>query len=144
MVAALDANRAALRIDHILWGSELTALYPDPLTDTRTPDIILNPTPGTLYSLSTTKIADHGSYGEDDVHVGLLVSNPALPRKVINDSVETRQIACTILKALAMQCDGLMSEQIEPSRFLPHANHKNADDGPADTSVQTHANSMRR
>jgi hypothetical protein len=144
VVAALDANRAALRIDHILWGSELTALYPDPLTDTRTPDIILNPTPGTLYSLSTTKIADHGSFGEDDVHVGLLVSNPGLPRKVISDSVETRQIACTILKALAMECDGLMSEQIEPSRFLPHTNHKNADDGPADTSVQTHANSMRR
>jgi len=53
------------------------------------------------------------------------VSNPTLPQKTIDDPVETRQIACTILKALAMECDGLQSEQIEPSKFLPHSNHKN-------------------
>ena len=45
-----------------------------------------------------------------------------------DDPVETRQIACTILKSLGMDCDGLMSEQIEPSKFLPHSNHKNQDD----------------
>jgi hypothetical protein len=70
-----------------------------------------------------TKIADHGGFGEDDVHVALLVSQPSLPRKVIHDAVETRQIACTILKALALSCDDLTSQRVEPSRFLPHSNH---------------------
>jgi len=129
VVALLDlpANRAAARIDSILWGPQLAAMYADPLTDARAPDIILLPTPGTVYTTSGSKIADHGGFSADDVHVAMVVSNAALPAKTINDPVETRQIACTILKALSMGCDGLMSEQIEPSKFLPNSNHKNVD-----------------
>jgi type I phosphodiesterase/nucleotide pyrophosphatase len=111
----------------VLWGAALAALYPDPLTDSRTPDIILLPVPGTVYTppvATATKIADHGGFGDDDVHVALLVSNPSLSRKIIDDPVETRQIACTILKALGMGCEGLQSERVEPSKFLPHADHK--------------------
>ena len=77
------------------------------------------------YGTSATKIADHGGFGDDDVHVALLVSQTSLPNKTIDDPVETRQIACTILKALALECDALTSQQIEPSQFLPHSNHKN-------------------
>jgi len=120
----LPANRAAARIDQILWGPELAAQYADPATDPRVPDIIILPTPGTVYTTSATKIADHGGFGEEDVHVALLVSNSAQPRKTITDPVETRQIACTILKALNLVCDGLISEQIEPSKFLPNSDHK--------------------
>jgi arylsulfatase A-like enzyme len=111
----------------VLWGASLAALYPDPLTDARTPDIILFPLPGTVYTTAVTKIADHGGFGDDDVHVALLVSNPTVSHKTITDPVETRQIACTILKALAMGCSGLDSESIEPSKFLPHSNHKSDD-----------------
>jgi hypothetical protein len=39
-----------------------------------------------------------------------------------DEAVETRQIACTILKALAMDCNGLASERVEPSKALPHSN----------------------
>ena len=42
------------------------------------------------------------------MHVALLVSNTRLPRKTIDDQVETRQIACTILKSVGMDCGGLM------------------------------------
>ena len=80
---------------------------------------------GTVYTTSTTKIADHGGFGENDVHVALLVSNALLSGKTIDDPVETRQIACTILKAVSLSCGLLMSEQIEPSKFLPHSDHKN-------------------
>jgi hypothetical protein len=66
--------------------------------------------------------------------VALLVSNPSLPSKTIRDQVETRQIACTILKALEIPCNGLMSEQLEPSRFLPHSNHR--PDGSLDDDPQ--------
>ena len=113
------------RIAGILSGAKLMALFPDPLTDSRTPDIVLLPIPGTVYTTSATKIADHGGFSEDDVHVALLVSQTSLPNKTINDPVETRQIACTILKALALACDELTSQQVEPSKFLPHSNHKN-------------------
>jgi len=125
VAAALDqpANRAAARVAQILWGDELAALFSDPLTDSRTPDIILVPEPGTVYTTSATKIADHGGFGDDDVHVALLVSQTWLPNKTINDPVETRQIACTILKALALACDALTSQQVEPSKFLPNSNH---------------------
>jgi hypothetical protein len=123
-VTGIDASAAG---GGVLWGTALAALYPDPATDSRTPDIILLPVPGTVYTPpvpTATKIADHGGFGDDDVHVALLVSNPTLPQKTIDDAVETRQIACTILKALGMDCDGLQSERVEPSKFLPHSNHK--------------------
>ena len=112
----------------VLWGADLAALYQNPLTDPRTPDIILFSVPGTVYTppvATATKIADHGSFGEDDVHVALLVANPQISSKRVDDAVETRQIACTILKALTIDCSALQSESIEPSKFLPHSNHKN-------------------
>ena len=59
----------------------------------------------------------------------------AIPKPVEAASIEQllllasssghRQLcACTILKALGMDCDGLQSERVEPSKFLPHSNHK--------------------
>jgi arylsulfatase A-like enzyme len=124
------------RIARILSGADLTALFQDPLTDPRTPDIILVPQPGTVYTTSGSKIADHGGFGDEDVHVGLLVSQPSISSKTINDQVETRQIACTILKALALSCDDLMSQQLEPSKFLPHSNHDRSGDTRGVTSVK--------
>jgi len=125
-VTGIDASAPG---QGVLWGAALAAVYPDPLTDSRTPDIILFAVPGTVYTppvATATKIADHGSFGEDDVHVALLVSNPQLPAKRVDDRVETRQIACTILKGLGLDCSGLQSESVEPSKFLPHSDHKNS------------------
>ena len=112
----------------LLLPPDLAALYPDPLTDARTPDIILSPKPGTVYVAPVlisgapmwTKIADHGSFYDDDVRVGLLVSNPRFATEVVDTPVETRQIACTILVALGLDCAKLDAQQVEPSTFLPH------------------------
>src|SRR3954466_3998097 len=84
-VTGIDASAPG---QGVLWGAALAAVYPDPLTDSRTPDIILFAVPGTVYTppvATATKIADHGSFGEDDVHVALLVSNPQLPAKRVDD-----------------------------------------------------------
>ena len=135
-VAALDANRAALRIaggpgEGILSGAAIAAMFADPTTDARAPDIVLLPIPGTVYVAPTnvningvlkpfySKIADHGSFYDDDVHVALLVANPRLEQLTIDESVETRQIACTILRALGQDCNALASQAIEPSMCLP-------------------------
>ena len=123
-VTGIDASAPG---QGVLWGADLAALYSNPLSDARTPDIILLPVAGTVYTppvATATKIADHGGFGDDDVHVALLVSSPSIAAKVIDDRVETRQIACTILKAVGMECSGLQSERIEPSKFLPHSDHK--------------------
>jgi hypothetical protein len=130
VVAALKAADPAITgIDPnapgqgVLWGVDLAALYADPRSDSRVPDIILFPVAGTVYTTSKTKIADHGGFRDDDVHVALLVSRGLGQPKTIDDPVETRQIACTILTTLGLDCGGLMSEQIEPSKFLPNSNH---------------------
>jgi hypothetical protein len=120
------------RIASILAGEDLRRPFPDwpsqryEANDSRRPDIILIPILGTVYTTSATKIADHGGSSEDDVHVALLVANASMTAKTIGDAVETRQIACTILKTLDIDCGGLMSEEIERSKFLPHSNHKDA------------------
>jgi hypothetical protein len=137
-VQALNANRDALNLSDvgssahpgILAGSDLTALYGDPtdphnpvnfaMVAGRIPDIVLVPKPGTLYSLTASKISDHGSFNEDDVHVALMVSNPRFAPARFDEPVETRQIACTILDALGMNCAALLhSQAIEPSTSLP-------------------------
>jgi hypothetical protein len=124
-VAVLDANRGILGIaggpgEGILWGNAIAEMFADPASDDRAPDIILKPNPGTLYSTSATKIADHGSFNDDDVHVALLVSNPGIVSQTISTAVETRQIACTILDALGMSCSALESQTPEPSTALPY------------------------
>jgi hypothetical protein len=130
VVAALNNSIVNLgnpaRIDKILWGADLTDLFGP--SDVRSPDIVLVPLLGTVYTTSGSKIADHGGFSDDDVHVALLVSNPSLRGKSIDDPVETRQIACTILKAVSLECDGLQSQLVEPSKFLPNSNHNKSSD----------------
>ena len=43
----------------------------------RTPDIIVQPNPGVIYTSSTKKDEEHGGNAPDDSHLGLLVSYPA-------------------------------------------------------------------
>ena len=129
VAAALDQpdNRVAARVAKVLSSDALAALFPDPLADSRTPDIVLVPEPGTVYTTSATKIADHGGFGDADVHVALLVSKTSLQHRTIDDPVETRQIACTILKELALECNALTSQLVEPSRRLPRRNDHDGD-----------------
>src|SRR5262249_16580964 len=67
-VAALESNKAhgnSARIQYILSGAALAAIFGDPLHNARTPDIIIQPIPGTIYSTSVAKVAEHGGFSED-------------------------------------------------------------------------------
>ena len=87
--------------------------------DPRTPDIIVTPNIGVTYSGSTKKLAEHGGFSHDDTDVMMLLSNPAFTSTVVWTSVQTAQIAPTILGALGLNPDSLQAVQIEGTQVLP-------------------------
>jgi hypothetical protein len=100
-------------------GDELLLRFGDPLTDSRTPDIIVRPNYGTIYTGSTAKNAEHGGYNYSDTNVGLLVSIAGLPTKTIKSPVTTAQVAPTILRALGLDPQALRSVRVEKTHPLP-------------------------
>jgi len=117
-VSVLLANQTNTSIQDI-WASDLLKLhFPDPLLDSRTPDIIAIGKPGTIYSTSS-KIAEHGGFNDADVNVPILISNPSLPPQTIKTAVTTAQVAPTILQLLGLNPFALQAVQIERTAVLP-------------------------
>jgi hypothetical protein len=115
----LNANAAPLFIDEVMGGDELMLRFGDPLKDSRTPDIIVRPNYGTIYTGSTAKNAEHGGFGYSDTGVGLIVSIPGLQAKTIKSPVTTAQVAPTILRALGLDPQALRSVRVEKTPPLP-------------------------
>ena len=119
----LNANAPALFIDEVMAGDELTLKFICPHSDSRTPDIIVQPQYGTIYTTSTKKNAEHGGFSFGDTNVGLIVSNPDLHAQTIKTPVATSQVAVTILQALGMDPDALQSVRVEHTEPLPGLSH---------------------
>ncbi len=117
--AYLNANAGALFIDEVLSGAELKLRFNDPATDSRTPDIIVQPVYGTIYTTSTKKNAEHGGFSFGDTNVGLIVSNPGLRAREVKTPVATSQVAPTILELLGIDPDALKSVRVEKTSVLP-------------------------
>ena len=115
----LNTNAIPLFIDEVMSGDELMLRFGNPLKDSRTPDIIVRPNYGTIYTASTAKNAEHGGFGYSDTNVGLIVSNPSLQAKVLKSPVATSQVAPTILRALGIDPQNLRSVQLEKTETLP-------------------------
>jgi hypothetical protein len=115
----LNSNAVPLFIDEVMAGDELKLRFNDPLKDSRTPDIIVRPNYGTIYTGSTAKNAEHGGFNYSDTNVGLIVSNPSLPAKVLKSPVTTAQVAPTILRALGLDPQDLKSVRVEKTQILP-------------------------
>jgi len=107
---------------------DVALIWMNPATrvaDTRTPDIIIQPIPGTIYSTSNAKVMEHGGFAEDDTHVALLTVNGA---NVVNSSpvgatitqpVRTYQVAPTILSDLGLNANQLDAVRTEGIQVLP-------------------------
>ncbi len=121
--AYLNANAGALFIDEVLSGAELKLKFNDPATDSRTPDIIVQPVYGTIYTTSTKKNAEHGGFSFGDTNVGLIVSNPDIHAREVKTAVATSQVAPTILELLGIDSDALKSVRIEKTTVLPGLTH---------------------
>ena len=69
--------------------------------DPRSPDIIVMPNVGLVYTGSTNKQAEHGGFAHADTNVMLLISDPRIPEaKTVTSFVETTQVAPTNLEIL--------------------------------------------
>jgi hypothetical protein len=117
--AYLNKHVGDLFVDEVMAGRELTLKFGDPNHDSRTPDIIVQPSYGTIYTTSSKKNAEHGGFSFGDTNVGLIVSNPALDAKVVKTPVLTSQIAPTILETLGIDASALDAVRKEGTKPLP-------------------------
>jgi hypothetical protein len=104
-VNILEANASATKgiaLGQIFYGSSLAINYNDPTKDPRTPDIIVTPNAGVVYTGSTAKQSEHGGFGHDDTNVILLLSHSSFEPSTVRAQVGTVQVAPTILKALGV------------------------------------------
>ncbi|WP_232231904.1 alkaline phosphatase family protein [Burkholderia sp. WSM2230] len=105
---------------YILYGSELAAKFGDPARG-RTPDIVVQPNPGVIYTSSTSKDEEHGGNAPDDSHLGLVVYTPHARNagQVVDERVLTTQVAPTILRMLGLAPELLHSVAREGTHTLP-------------------------
>jgi hypothetical protein len=122
VTAALRAHAQALGIADVLSGARLALRFPAPSADSRTPDIVIVSRRGVIFAAPRDgKLAEHGGFHGDDVHVALLVANPRLSRagRQVTWPVSTTQVAPTILAALGLQPDALQAVVQEGAAPLP-------------------------
>jgi arylsulfatase A-like enzyme len=140
-VGLLETNAKAAGIGQILYGTSLTTIFnppgvpdtPGPCCrlreggDPRTPDIIVLPDVGVVYTGSAKKQSEHGGFAWDDTNVMMLVSNPEFEGRTIHSFVETTQVAPTILKFLRLDPDDLDAVRKEGTPVLPGLDFGNDD-----------------
>ena len=120
VVTKLRANAGPAGIFKVYWGDALALKFPDPATDPRTPDIIVQPELGVMYvEPKASKLAEHGGQFDEDTNVALLVSAPAASGRRITAAVQTTQVAPTILKLLGLDPLALAAVKAEGTAVLP-------------------------
>jgi arylsulfatase A-like enzyme len=87
--------------------------------DPRTPDIVVIPNVGVVYTGNLKKQSEHGGFAHDDTNVMLLVSNPGIRPRTIHSFVETPQVAPTILRLLGLDPGALDAVRKEGTPVLP-------------------------
>lgn len=104
---------------YILYGPSIAERFGDPALG-RTPDIVVQPNPGVIYTSNKKKDEEHGGNAPDDSHLGLLVSYAGLRQgRTIDAPVLTTQVAPTILRSLGLEPRLLHAVALEGTRVLP-------------------------
>ena len=128
-VGILEANAVSAGIGQIFYGPSLTTMFNAPGLpadggDPRTPDIIVAPNVGVIYTGSSAKQEEHGGFAHDDTNVMMLVSKPGFDARTVTSAVETAQVAPTILQALGIHPSKLKAVELEGTAVLPGLNLK--------------------
>lgn len=120
VVDALRQIQTDAGIQEIYSGDALNLMFNDPKNDPRVPDIIIQPIAGQIYvDADSAFVAEHGGNTEADRNVPLLVSFPRLDRTLIKFSVQTSQIAPSLLRLLGLNPNSLDAERLEKTPLLP-------------------------
>jgi Type I phosphodiesterase / nucleotide pyrophosphatase len=123
-VGILEMNAGDINAGQILYGPSITTMFNSPAVDSRTPDIIVQPYSGTIYSGSKKKQAEHGGFAFDDTNVMMLVVNPNTKPASVNMTVETAQVAPTVLSLFGLDPKELEGVRKEGTAPLPDLNYK--------------------
>jgi arylsulfatase A-like enzyme len=100
-------------------GEEAAEFFGTSVTDPRVPDIFGVVQHGVVYTGKQAKIAEHGGADENDRNVPIVVSGgPVDHHAVDSQTVETTQIAPTILGLLGLDPDSLEAVEIEGTEPL--------------------------
>lgn len=119
-VKALEAIQTQAHIRRILSGTALKIKFDDPAKDPRTPDIIVEPNLGVIYTKpSNPTIAEHGGFSDEDTHVPILIANPRFEAREVPVAVQTSQLAPTIVKLLGLDPQALKAVRIDKTQVLP-------------------------
>jgi arylsulfatase A-like enzyme len=122
-VHALEmSGTPGIGLGQIFYGPSLEPMFH--VGDSRTPDIIVQPNVGVIYTGSTKKQEEHGGFAQDDTNVIMLVSNPEFKASTVTSFVETIQVAPTILQALGLDPNALTAVQKEGTAVLPGLSFK--------------------
>ncbi|MDQ4491346.1 alkaline phosphatase family protein [Sinomonas sp. ASV486] len=123
--AGNDINKAPLTVQAsglttVYAGQQVADFFHTSATDERIPDIFGVVQHGVVYTGGHGKIAEHGGADPQDRHVPIVVSQGTdSGASIVTSSVETTQIAPTILRQLGLNVHDLQAVQIEGTQVLP-------------------------
>lgn len=107
-------------VTKIYAGEEAADFLRVPRGDDRYPDLVGIAQHGSVWAGSKlSKIAEHGGDAEEDRHVPLVVWGKGISNEIVDDRVQTKQIAPTILKLLGLDPSELDAVKIERTQVLP-------------------------
>lgn len=131
-VSLLESNGSAIGLGQIFYGPSLETMFNapglPPNGDPRSPDIIVEPNVGVIFTSSGKKQEEHGGFAHDDTNVIMLLSNPDFEPSTMTSFVETTQVAPTILQALGLDPTKLDAVRKEGTAVLPGLSFKQQND----------------
>ena len=111
---------SGLQPNMIFGGADAAKFIGVAFGDPRVPDVIGIAQYGTVYTGGHGKIAEHGGDNPQDRDVALVVSGGKVNGgQTVTSSVETTQIAPTILELLGLNPQSLLAVQAEGTKVLP-------------------------
>jgi hypothetical protein len=118
-----DVNKNPVTVQHSglaqIWtGAAAARFFGVPVDDGRYPDVFGRVQEGIVYA-KPTKLAEHGGMNPGDRHVLMVVNGPGVPAQVDSSTVETTQVAPTILALLGLDPAALRAVRVEGTRVLP-------------------------
>jgi arylsulfatase A-like enzyme len=118
-----DVNDNAVTVQHSglaqIWaGSAAANFFGVPVNEGNYPDVFGKVQAGIVYA-KPTKLAEHGGMHAADRHVLMVVNGPGVRSQVESKSVETTQVAPTVLSLLGLNPSDLRAVRVEGTRVLP-------------------------